>query len=139
MGCNFLLPLALIGFTILIFAGCWRFPGFRMLFDDSACALCLGPVKTVVWTTISTALIVYLPFALLAALFGDLAPLTITDLLLRFGGSLLACLALGLAAALVRAWKIFSPRSYWKGVLRQLRRDRRALPNPGDAVGQRQR
>jgi hypothetical protein len=42
----FYLPLVLIGLTVLIFAGCWRFPGFRMLFDDSACALCLGPART---------------------------------------------------------------------------------------------
>jgi hypothetical protein len=122
---EFLLPPALIGLTVLVFAVCWRRPGFRMLFDDSACALCLGRAKTTLWTVASITLLLYLPFAMLGVIFGDSSTLTGGELLARYGGSFLACLAFGLAAALARIWRIFSPRSYRRGLRRALRSNRR--------------
>jgi hypothetical protein len=122
---EFLLPPALVGLTVLVFAVCWRFPGFRMLFDDSACALCLGQAKTALWTAAYITLLLYLPFALLGLIFGDLSTRTGGELLARFGGSFLACLAFGLAAALARIWRIFSPRSYRRRLRRALRSNRK--------------
>jgi phosphatidylglycerophosphate synthase len=130
MGYEFALPLVLVGLTILIFAACWRFSGFRMLYDESACALYLGPGRTALWMTASVAGILYLPFALLGLLFGDLSGLTGWELLARFGGSFLVCLAFGLVAALARVWRIFSPRSYRQGLRRALRPARQPGTEP---------
>lgn len=123
MGLEFCLPPLLIGLNVLIFAVCWRFPGFRMLFDDWACALCLGPFQTGWRTAVYITALLYLPFALLGLMFGSVSGLSTGQLLEHFGGSFLASLAFGVVAALARVWRIFSPRSYRQGLRRALRQD----------------
>jgi hypothetical protein len=112
----FCLVLAGAGFALL------KIPGMKLLFDDTACALQLGPWKTFLLMLLLVTSAQAVPLALAFVFWGDLPSFGFWKIILVFAGLFVFAMFFGLIAALATVHRIFGLRRYEDELERKIRR-----------------